>query len=291
MKTKKHAILDHPILGYFLLAIFALLTGSIIGSFIDSPLAYVIPGYGSEHEMNGIKYMVASGVGNAIGALLCIGIFYLIFKPSFDGMLKRKGILKGLLLLLPFLVFHWAGSIVSWVEFGTVGTFGIFVALLRATAPGFLEEVTFRGLGVANYMRRKNTDKGILVIFWLSSFVFGAFHLLNIFAGAPEEVSLVQAIYAMGVGMSLAAVYLRTGSLWPTIIAHTSVDFMEFVRADLGASGGVMLNMGIGDWVTIAAGAFAFAWGLILIRRSRREDIIALWDAKWNAAPGTEPAA
>ena len=48
------------------------------------------------------------------------------------------------------MVFHYTGSIVSWI---TLGTGGVFIALLRATAPGFGEEIMFRGLGIANYMR------------------------------------------------------------------------------------------------------------------------------------------
>lgn len=281
MKPKKHAILDHVVLGYGLLALLAVILSSIVSTFIDTPLAYVLPGYGSEIETNGIKVMSASGVGTAVGAVLSVVIFYLIFRKEFNGMLRGKNLLLGLLLLAPFLVFHYSGSVVSWVQFGTAN---LFIAFLRAFAPGFMEEIAFRGLGVANYMRVKNTESGIVKIFWLSSVVFGLVHMLNVFAGAPLLISIIQSAYAMGVGMTLGAVYLRTGNLWPTIIGHLTVDFLEFFRADLGSSGGVMLGMGIGDWITIAAGVFAAFWGLYLIRKSKRQDIIDLWNAKWPKA-------
>ena len=57
--------------------------------------------------------------------------------------------------------------------------------------------------------------------------------------------------------MLFCAVYLRTGNIMPTILAHMSVDFMEFIRADLSETGGIMTGMGVGDWITIAAGLFA----------------------------------
>ena len=287
MTTKKHAVLDHPILAYALFALLVMFVSSMFSSFIDTPLAYVIPGYGTELAVGDYKMMTASGVGAAIGAVLCVVLFRLIFMKEFNGMLKGKDLLMGLLFLLPFLVFHYAGSIVSWVQFGTAS---IFIAFLRATAPGFMEEIAFRGLGVANYMRVKNNDAGIIKIFWISSFVFGFVHMLNFFAGAPLLISLIQSVYAMGIGMALCAVYLRTGTLWPTIIAHLTVDFMEFIRADLGSSGGVMLGMGIGDWITIAAGAFAAFWGLYLIRKSKRQEIIDLWNEKWPKAEETAAA-
>ena len=290
MKTKKHGFMDHVILVYFLFAILTMIVESIVSSFIDMPLAYVIPGYGTEMEMAGMKVMTASGVGTAVGALLMVGLFALIFRKEFDGMLGGKNLITGLLLLLPFLVFHWSGSVVSLIE---CGTGSVLIAFLRAFAPGFGEEIAFRGIGVANYMRKNNTDKGVLTIFWLSSLFFGFFHILNFFSGAPLYTAVIQSLYAAGVGMTLGAVYLRTGTLWPTIIGHLLVDFLEFIRADLSSSGGIMMGMTIGDWITIVAGVFAAGWALYLMRRSKRQEIIKLWDEKWKKEelPAQEPEA
>lgn len=289
MKDRKHKVLDHPILGYALLCIFVMLVSDTFSAFIDQMiLVGLIPGYGTEIEIAGIKVVTASGVGTAVGAVVCVIIFWLWFRPAFDGMLKRKDLLKGLLLLLPFLVFHWAGSVVSLIQLGTAS---VFIAFLRALAPGFMEEIAFRGLGVANYMRTKNNEKGAMKIFWISSLVFGLIHMTNALAGAPLLTTLIQSVYAAGVGMAFAAVYLRTGNLWPTIIGHASVDFVEFIRADLGASGGVMQGMGLGDWITIAAGIFAAVWGLYLMRKSCRQQIIDLWNDKWKVEVAAGPEA
>ncbi|MBQ6456677.1 MAG: CPBP family intramembrane metalloprotease [Mogibacterium sp.] len=278
MKKRSHRILDHPVLGYFLLTLLGMIFSSL-GDPIDTRISNIVPGYAMETASAGGTYTTASGLGTAVASLAVLGLFWLWFRPDYKGCLKVRGLKTGLLMLLPFLIIHYCGSIVSWFTFG-IG--GVLAAFLRSFAPGFGEEVAFRGMGVANYMRTIRSENQIKVIFWLSSIVFGATHLANILAGGDVFSCVVQAIYAAGVGMLFCAVYLRTGSLWPTIIGHTSVDFMELIRADLSASGGIMTGMGIGDWITIAAGAFAAFWALRLIRPEYYPQIMDIWADKWN---------
>ena len=271
---KNYKLLDHTILSYFLLAIFVAVFEELIGQVIDKPLAEIIPGYAFETMNMGTATENAVGVGTAAAALLAAGLFKLRFRPDFNGCLQKAGLKEGLLMLLPFLVFH-----------------GVFIALLRATAPGFGEEIMFRGLGIANYMRKIETEGQIKVIFWISSITFGLIHLTNLFAGGDLMSVLLQAPYAIGVGMLFGAVYLRTGNLWPTILGHWSVDFFEFVRADLYGSGGIMTGMGVGDWITIAAGVFAAFWGLRLMDPKYYGEIMEIWAAKWNRKTEEGPAA
>ncbi|MCR5728492.1 MAG: CPBP family intramembrane metalloprotease [Lachnospiraceae bacterium] len=281
MKEKDHKILDHPVLGYFLLMLFSLIMAQLISFIIDNLiLAKVISGYAVTQNVFGEERVEANGFGTAVGSVLAIISFYFWFRPSFDGMLKKKDLMKGLLLLAPILIIHWIGSIVSWVQFGTAS---VLIAFLRSSAPGFGEEVAFRGLGVANYLRRDPSEKGIVKIFWLSSIIFGLAHVANVLAGAPLLVSIGQAAYAAGIGMALGAVYLRTGNLWPSILGHMSLDFLEFVRADLGDTGGILSGLGVGDFITIIAGAAGILWGLYLIRPSKRASIAELWKNKWTA--------
>ena len=287
MKKRQHKILDHTILSYFLLLIFVSLFEETLGAVLDKQISSLIPGYATETIVMGKTADVSMGVGAAAAALLAALLFKLWFRPDYNGCLQKKGIKEGLLMLLPFLVIHYAGSIVSWI---TLGTASVFIALLRATAPGFGEEIMFRGLGVANYMRKIQSAGQIKVIFWLSSIVFGLVHLMNILAGGDPMAVIIQAIYATGVGMLFGAVYLRTGNLWPTILGHWSVDFFEFVRVDLSGSGGVMVGMGIGDWITIAAGAFAAYWGLRLMNPKYYDEIMEIWDRKWNKKEAAETA-
>ncbi len=131
-------------------------------------LAGLIPGFAITQTASGRELTVAIGPCTALGSLAVIGIFRLWFRPSFDGMLKNKDFLKELLLLSPVLILHWVGSAVSRVQFGTSA---VFLAFLRAFAPVFVAETAFRGLGVANYLRKDPAEKGIVKIFRLSSLV------------------------------------------------------------------------------------------------------------------------
>ena len=146
----------------------------------------------------------------------------------------------------------------------------------------------FRGLGIANYMRKIKSKDQIKVIFWLSSAVFGLIHLFNIMAGGDPKSVIIQAVYAIGVGMIFGAVYLRTGNLWPTVLAHWSVDFMEMIRVDLFDSGGIMTGMGIGDWITVGAGVFAAFWAIRLMNPKYYDEIMEIWAKKWNRVTDAE---
>ena len=276
---KSHKVLDHPILGYFLLMVFVWVFVNVFSILDSLVFARLIEGYGTETVVNGRTVTTASGIGVALGSLTVAMIFFMWFRPGYDGIFKKKGFVTGLIMILPFLLVHWAGSVVSWLEFGTAS---VIIALLRATAPGFSEEIMFRGLGVANYMRTIKSSKQITFIMILSSVVFGLVHVGNVFAGAELKTSIIQAAYAGLVGVGLFGIYIRTGSLWPSILAHFSVDAMEFIRGDLGASNGVMVSMGVGDWITIGSSFVSLAIGLYLIRPSKHAEIMELWAKKWN---------
>ena len=279
MKKREHKILDHTIISYFLLAIFVSLFEDFVGGPLDKLIANVIPDYTVETIVAGETTDITMGVGVALAALLAALLFKLWFRPDYNGCLQKGGLKEGLLMLLPFLAIHYACSIVSWI---TLGTGSVFIAFLRATAPGFGEEMMFRGLGVANYMRKAQTGKQIKIILWLSSISFGLIHLSNLLAGGDPKSVIIQSVYAIGVGLLFGAVYLRTGNLWPTILGHWSVDFFEFIRVDLSGSGGVMTGMGIGDWITIVAGIFGAFWALRLMDPKYYDDILSVWNRKWN---------
>ena len=278
-KVKTHKILNHPILGYFLLALCASLIASIFSEIIDDILlAAFIPGYAPA----GAKPGSVVGVGAAVGSLVAMLIHKRHFRPDFQGCLVKENFLSGMKMVIPFVVLHVIGSIVS---IAICGISNVGRALLMATAPGFMEETMFRGLGVSNYMRTIKDEKKIPVIFWLSSLVFGLTHLGNILAGADPLTSVIQAVYACGVGLLFGAVYLRTGNLWPTIIAHTIVDWAELCRADLGSTGGVMKGMILGDWITIAVGIAAGVLGVYLMRKEKRGEVMEVWNRRWNKKP------
>ena len=279
MKERNHKVLNHPILGYFLLLIWGGLVISI-GSMLDTAtLAKVIPGYAIQIEVMGQTRSTASGVMVALVSVLALLLHKLWFAPNYKGMLITKNLKAGLLLLIPFVIAHWIGSFLS---ISVVGVGSIGLAFLHALSPGFGEEMLFRGLGISNFMRTVKSEKRIYVIFWLSSLTFGFAHASNMISGAALSTSIIQSFYAVGIGLLLGAVYLRTGNLLPTIIAHFCLDFMEFVRADLTESGGIMQDTLIGDKVTVVVAIAAGIFGIFLMRKSKLPEVMSVWNERWS---------
>jgi len=127
------------------------------------------------------------------------------------------------------------------------------------------EEGVFRGL-----LWRALEDRGILATSLLTSVLFGAVHLVGLFAPIPWEIVASQAVFAAGVGMMFAAVRLVSGSLLAPIFLHALFDSGAVV-----AAGGVQEmfsdTMSVGR--LLGPGIAFFVWGLIcvlVIRRRRR---------------------
>ena len=88
MKTRQHKILDHPIISYFLLLVFALVISELVGN-IDGVINHHVLGIESGSDVH-----LGCGIGAAIGAVVAMGLFKLWFKPDFKGCLQRKGLFQ-----------------------------------------------------------------------------------------------------------------------------------------------------------------------------------------------------
>lgn len=99
------------------------------------------------------------------------------------------------------------------------------LALIIALGAGFLEEYLYRGLliqvGLRGGIRSTQQVWGTVL---LSSLFFGLAHLGNALY-QPLDATFFQVYYAMIFGIFFSAIYLRTGSLWWTIILHCLIDF------------------------------------------------------------------
>ena len=82
--------------------------------------------------------------------------------------------------------------------------------------PSILEEVAFRGVILAMFLRFYNHSRAIL----FSAFGFGAVHLLNLLSGGDPVWVAGQAIWAGILGLFYGYVTLKTGSLLPAMIVH-----------------------------------------------------------------------
>lgn len=277
--TRKHTILNHPIIGYFVLLIFVMAFSSIGASLIDEPLSKVIPGYAREMSGSGTTVTYVSGIGGAIGVLLAVIIFTLWFRPDFKGILGGKGFGWSIVVMLPFLIADYVGAA---IDIHTFGFGNVLVAFLSALSPGFTEEAAFRGLGVANYMRTIKSEKQIKVIFWLSTLLFAGIHLTNIFSAGNPMAGILQVLYCVGVGAIFGAVYLRTANLWVVMIAHFTLDFAGLINGYYSSTGGLSTQVVASDWVNLAVSAIGIVTALILLSPKHYPQIMDLWKEKWS---------
>ena len=113
--------------------------------------------------------------------------------------------------------------------------------------------------------------------------IFGLMHIGNIVNGAKLSIALIQGIATIFGGFLFMALYLRTGSIWPSIIAHGIYDYMCFVT-DPNLNEGIMVNEAVttGLILTLVIYIVSGLWALYLIRPAVKDKIEAVWNEKWS---------
>ena len=112
---------------------------------------------------------------------------------------------------------------------------------------GFLEELIFRGF-LFKALAKDSLKQAVII----SSLTFGIGHILNLFTGSDTAATLIQVVYATAAGFLFTVLFLRSGSLWPCIIAHSAVNaFSIFSPAALSLprqllSGGFLCVVSVG---------------------------------------------
>ena len=278
-KKNRRRLYDHVILSFFLLFIIGQALSGIAGELLEKPLGKFLEstGHGTYR----------TGAGAIAGSLLCLLFFKLKFRrDGYKGQLVKENFIPGLRCLVVPIV------LCTFLNMGDALTNGfsdVLIAFLCGLTPAVTEEVSVRGPALSNIMRKAENEKDVLLAFWLPAVVFGAAHAVNLLAGASLTATFAQVVYATGIGLVFGAAVLRTGSLWPSIIAHFFTDFSAFLGKTVYESQGV-LNQELGPvelCILLGIGALFIAVGIFLMRKSKRADILALWARKWNkpAAP------
>jgi sodium transport system permease protein len=95
--------------------------------------------------------------------------------------------------------------------------------LAIAVVPAACEEALFRGLVLSALLRRL----GVAGACAGSAALFGLIHLDS----AAGALSLYRVPFAFTVGLGLAVVRLRAGSLWPALLAHAMLNTITFAGA------------------------------------------------------------
>jgi membrane protease YdiL (CAAX protease family) len=182
-----------------------------------------------------LQFLVASGVtepvAKAVSQIPTV-VFVLVLVAWFGwtrrvGLtslgLRRESLVAFLPLAIPLVAVpvlglrYLGGDALTWL-------------LLDAAFVAVWEEVLFRGVVLTQLRERfARARTAVLVMAGL----FGAIHLTNApLAGADTTFALVQSAFAFLGAVGMGAVVVRTGSLWPVMVAHFLLDGAERLLFD-----------------------------------------------------------
>ena len=155
--------------------------------------------------------------------------------------------------------FPWLAYFAGKMELVHTSVWHIVLFALYCLAVGFFEEVLFRGVFfsfLAGIFER--THKGFLYTYVLSSVVFGAIHLLNIFSGGVGAV--LQAGYSMLTGGLFAFVMIKTKNILFPALIHAIYNFCGLLfTKEIGLGLGSVLDLPTGIMmavISVVVGAF-----------------------------------
>lgn len=212
-----------------------------------------------------------------MGGIIVLFFHFFWFSPEYNWKTPVSQTIAGLKLLWPILIY--------WIAL--FATFGFFAGRIpfdplsfedaaSSLMAGITEEVAFRELPISYIARQWRDEKKIPLMVIIPGLAFGLTHITNIFGSKPTD-TLAQVVISIFFGVFFSAVYVRTGSIWAVLIGHTLHDLLVSSAAVYTPE---LPDIVIAEWVIIE-GILAI-YGMYLIRKEKRPEIIALWDRKWN---------
>ena len=117
-----------------------------------------------------------------------------------------------------------------WGDLGvSYGGLGQVWAVLSMALIGYVEELLFRGFLFRALLKKDGVCPAVII----SAVTFGIGHIVNLLAGQASLETLLQIFFAIAWGFIFTLVFLKSGSLWPCIIAHAAIDVLsEFAASD-----------------------------------------------------------
>ncbi len=279
-KEKKiitHKYLDkNTIPGTLLLMLFAFLVSqAVFGSILGLIISLVTP----------LDYTTAIYLGAAIGSFIVLAIHKRWFYPEFAGNILTtenlgKWILIAIAILAVIIIPDFIGSLIGRTKLGSPTLASVLLALMAGTS----EEVAFRAVPGSYMMRQYKDEKKLPLVILLTSVVFSLVHASNIFSGAAISSTLVQLVYAFSVGVLLCVLYLRSGSIVPSMIIHFLNDVFAFMNQAIVNESGVMTGTHTTKEIIInliisAAELFV---AYLMLRGNGRKAIMEIWAKKWS---------
>lgn len=209
-----------------------------------------------------------------VALTLALGYGYIFRKGSFGATMVAG--LPSLILRLSLMVIYISpmfNSETHWVSLPVALT-----GVLSMFSVGFWEEMIFRGVIGSTLARKYATDpKGMWFAVILSAAIFSAIHLQSLAYGLSPTAMAAQLTGAFGMGMVLAAIYLRGGNIWFLMLLHTIVDVPGTFRSTFTiTTAGVIDSISELNFASILGLLpIHIAYTVFLLRKSRQPAIFA----------------
>lgn len=134
------------------------------------------------------------------------------------------------------------------------------------------EEYFWRGLILGYFVQQLHLKSKRCAV-WsliLSNLLFGLYHLSNLHV-QPLDSTLAQVIQAVGLGMVLGAMYLKTGNLLVPMLSHFGWDFFVTLVNGIDFRSAASINW----FVTIIISAMLCMSGLIILKSGNSHFILS----------------
>jgi CAAX protease family protein len=144
--------------------------------------------------------------------------------------------------------------------FAHAGTFWFIVLTLVVTiGPGIGEELFFRGFILRAFRKDISAVPAVL----LTAVLFGLIHM-----------DWLQGVGAGIIGVYLGFIALRSGSLWPAVVAHAINNLISAIYSRYDAAGAaVAWYEGHPSWLLLAAASVLGAMIFAIIKLTKKEEI------------------
>ncbi|MCF0114055.1 MAG: CPBP family intramembrane metalloprotease [Erysipelotrichaceae bacterium] len=283
IKEMLHDLMDKPILSGIVITI----------CFMVSVKCW--PNFPDEYEVENICLLGAF-------ILFWIGLFVLYrkeFRDEIPSAPSIKTILFGLRFTAPTIIIGivvlLAGIVALMTKDSSFFTPIVLAkCFMEALEAGVVEEIVLRGVFTGNMMRVNHSKKDMLKNALIPSAVFGIIHLLNITSGAGVISTIGQVMTAFAAGVMYSAVFFRTGTIIPGIIAHTFGDFASMITLTAQQGGenfGLLVDSGsvVKQLLSSAIGcALILSFGLYVMRKSKQPLIADIFDLDDGETPTIE---
>ncbi len=152
----------------------------------------------------------------------------------------------------------------------------IVIYALSSLLIGIFEEIAFRGVFYMLLLSsRRDNARSVFGVSALSSALFGAIHLVNLFSGAGVVATFLQVGYSFLIGGMCSIALLVSGSVWVPVMLHALFDFGGYLIPTLG-SGTVWDAVTV--TVTVILGVAVTVYMIVLLIRCGKPCADRLFD-------------